>query len=163
MPCHPRHSNAVSRWRSSGTLSRTCAFGVFFFACAQHRQHCMGQHGQRDVPIPALPVAHFVVVQPAFAFSCLKGLFDQPALSSHSDQRFQRVFPDGSVTQIVSALWLLFDAAPHQKRPRPAILFRQLHQRPVIERFALAPETGGNALPWRCGQTPLNRVCPMPG
>jgi len=39
MPCHPRHSNAVSRWRSSGTLSRTCAFGVFFSACTQHRQH----------------------------------------------------------------------------------------------------------------------------
>ena len=119
--------------------------------------------GQHDVPIPALPVAHLVVIQSAFAFSRLKGLLDQPALSGHSDQRFKRVFPGGSVTQIVSALCLLFDAAPHKKRPRLAILFRQLHQRPVIERFALAPETGGNALPWRCGQTPLNRVCPMPG
>src|ERR1035437_8002886 len=79
----------------------------------------MGQHGQRDVPIPALPVAPFVGVQPAFAFSCLQAWFDQPALSSHSDQRFKRVFPDGSVTQIVSALWLLFEAAPHQKPPEP--------------------------------------------
>jgi hypothetical protein len=35
MPCHPRHSNAVSRWRSSGTLSRTCASGVFFSARSQ--------------------------------------------------------------------------------------------------------------------------------
>src|SRR5664279_4609269 len=133
MPCHPRHSNAVSRWRSSGTLSRTCAFGVFFSACAQHRQHSMGQHGQRDVPIPTLPVAHLVVIQSAFAFSRLKGLLDQPALSGHSDQGFNRVFTAGGVTQIVSALWLLFDAAPHKKRPRPTILFRQWHQRPVVE------------------------------
>src|SRR5664280_84116 len=121
----------------------------------------MGQHGQRDVPIPALPVAHFVVVQPAFAFSCLKALFDQPALSSHSDQRCKRVFPGGRVTQIVSALWLLFDAAPHQKRPSPTILFRQLQQRPIIEPFALAAETGGKALPCRCGQTPRNCIHPM--
>src|SRR5664279_2215929 len=93
----------------------------------------MGQHGQRDVPIPALPVAHFVGVQPAFALGSLKALLDQPALSSHSDQRCKRVFPGGSVTQIVSALWLLFEAAPHQKRPRPTILFRPLQQRPIIE------------------------------
>src|ERR1035437_242449 len=96
----------------------------------------MGQHGQRDVPIPALPVAHFVVVQPAFALSCLQGWFDQPALSSHSDQRCKRVFPGGSVTQIVSALWLLFDAAPHQKRPRPTILWVSygfmIHSLPII-------------------------------
>src|ERR1035437_10130660 len=120
----------------------------------------MGQHGQRDVPIPALPVAHFVVVQPAFAFSCLKGWFDQPALSSHSDQRFKRVFPGGSVTQIVSALWLLFEAAPHQKRPSPTILFRQSQQRPIIEPFALAAETCGKALPCRGGQTPRNCTPP---
>src|SRR5674476_368878 len=93
----------------------------------------MGQHGQRDMPIPTLPVAHLVVIQSAFAFSRLKGLLDQPALSGHSDQGFNRVFTAGGVTQIVSALWLLFDAAPHQKRPRPTILFRQWHQRPVVE------------------------------
>ncbi len=120
----------------------------------------MGQHAQRDVPVPALPVAHFVVVQPAFAFSCLQAWFDQPALSSHSDQRCKRVFPAGSVTQIVSALGLLFEAAPHQKRPSPTLLFRQLQQRPIIEPFALAAETGGKALPCRCGQTPRNCIHP---
>src|ERR1035437_2895185 len=113
----------------------------------------MGQHGQRDVPIPALPVAPFVGVQPAFAFSCLQAWFDQPALSSHSDQRCKRVFPDGSVTQIVSALWLLFEAAPHQKCPSPTIVFRQLQQRPIIEPFALAAETGGKALPCSVSST----------
>src|SRR5271166_3075400 len=80
----------------------------------------MGQHGQRDVPIPALPVAHFVVVPPAFAFSCLKGLLDQPALSSHSDQRCKRVFPGGSVTEIVGVLGLFFDTASHEQPSAPS-------------------------------------------
>src|ERR1035438_3611473 len=99
MPCHPRHSNAVSRWRSSGTLSRTCAFGVFFSACAQHRQHSMGQHGQRDVPVPTLPVANLVVIQPAFALGSLKALLDLPALCGHSDKRLQRIFRRRSETR----------------------------------------------------------------
>src|ERR1035441_198468 len=161
MPCHPRHSNAVSRWRSSGTLSRTCAFGVFFSACAQHRQHSMGQHGQRDVPVPTLPVANLVVIQSAFALGGLKALLDLPALSGHSDKRLQRVFPGGSVTEIVGVLGLFFDTAPHQKRPRPAILLGEPHQGPVIEPFALAAETGGKPPPCLVGQTLRNRVYPM--
>src|ERR1035437_3763034 len=161
MPCHPRHSNAVSRWRSSGTLSRTCAFGVFFSACAQHRQHSMGQHGQRDVPVPTLPVANLVVIQSAFALGGLKALLDLPALSGHSDKRLQRIFPGGSVTEIVGVLGLFFDTAPHQKRPRPAILLGEPHQGPVIEPFALAAETGGKPPPCLVGQTLRNRVYPM--
>src|SRR5664279_702228 len=119
MPCHPRHSNAVSRWRSSGTLSRTCMSGVFFSACAQHRQHCMGQHGQRDVPVPTLPVANLVVIQPAFALGSLQAWLDLPALSGHSDKRLQRIFPGGSVTEIVGVLGLLFDTEsfPIQDEP----------------------------------------------
>jgi hypothetical protein len=101
------------------------------------------------------------VIQSAFAFRGLEGLFDLPAFASHADQRFNRVFSAGSMTEIVSVLWLLFDAAPHQKRPRPSILFRQLHQCPVVETFALAAETGGKTLPSRCGQTQHNRIHPM--
>src|SRR5271166_6204639 len=79
----------------------------------------MGQHGQRDVPVPTLPVANLVVIQSAFALGSLKALLDLPALSGHSDQRLQRVFPGGSVTEIVGVLGLFFDTAPHQK-PQPA-------------------------------------------
>ena len=86
MPCHPRHSSAVSRWRSSGTLSRTCAFGVFFSACAQHRQHSMGQHGQRDVSVPTLPVANLVVIQSAFALGSLKALLSGKGLARYLRQ-----------------------------------------------------------------------------
>src|ERR1017187_4216915 len=121
----------------------------------------MGQHGQRDMPIPALPVAYLVVIQSAFTLRGFEGLLYLPALSGHSDQSFNRVVAVGGMTQIVGAFWLLFDAAPHQKRPRPTILFRQWHKRPVVEPFALAAEAGGKALPFRCGQAPCNRVYPM--
>jgi hypothetical protein len=53
------------------------------------------------MPIPALPVAHLVVIQSAFAFSRLKGLLDQPALAGHSDQGFNRVFTAGASTDYV--------------------------------------------------------------
>ena len=161
MPCHPRHSIALSRWRSSGTLRRTCAFGVFFSSRTQHGQGGMSQHGQCDMPIPPLPVANFIVIQSAFALGSLKTLLDLPALSGHSDQSFKRVSAGGSVTQIVSVLRLLFDTAPHQKRSHPPILLREPHPRPVVEPFALAAETGGKALPCRCGQTLRNCLYPM--
>src|SRR5271166_1199184 len=121
----------------------------------------MGQHGQRDVPVPTLPVANLVVIQSAFALGSLKALLDLPALSGHSDQRLQRVFPGGSVTEIVGVLGLFFDTAPHQKRPPPAILLREPQQGPVIESFALAAETSGKAPPCLVGQTLRNRVYPM--
>lgn len=135
--------------------------GSFFSTRSQRGQHCMSQHGQRDMPIPALSVAHLVVIQSAFTFSRLKGLLDQPALSGHSDQSFNRVFTAGGVTQIVSALWLLFDAAPYQKRPRPTILFRQWHQRPFVEPFALAIEAGGKAFPFSIQMRQTPRTSPL--
>ena len=97
----------------------------------------MGQHGQRDVPVPTLPVANLVVIQSAFALGSLKALLDLPALSGHSDQRLQRVFPGGSVTEIVGVLGLFFDTAPHQKRPRPAILLGEPHPGPVDDEYRL--------------------------
>ncbi len=109
------------------------------------------------MPIPALPVAHLVVIQSAFTLRGFEGLLYLPALSGHADQGFNRVFAAGGVTQIVSALGLLFDAAPHQKRPRPAILFRQFDQRPVVEPFALASEAGGKTLPSRCASGRMSR------
>ena len=36
--------------------------GSLFSLSAQNGQHRVGQHGQRDMPVPALPMAHFVVV-----------------------------------------------------------------------------------------------------
>jgi hypothetical protein len=43
-------------------LSDTSPSGVFFSPGAQNGQHRVGQHGQRDVPVTALPLADFVVV-----------------------------------------------------------------------------------------------------
>jgi hypothetical protein len=64
MQCFAGHSRYASRWRSSGTLSGTCRCGVLLTAGAQG-QHRLGQHGQGHVPVPALPVADFVVANPS--------------------------------------------------------------------------------------------------
>ena len=138
MPCHPRQRRWVSRWRSSGTLSGTSAAGVFFSPCAQYDENRVGQHGQGDVAIPALPVAHFVMVQPALAFGSLEGLLDLPALSGHAYKRFERRFVLGRIKPVVGMLWLLFDAAPHQQSVAPTILFPAMNEGPVIKPFAFA-------------------------
>ena len=136
MPCHPRQRRWVSRWRSSGTLSGTSAAGVFFSPCAQYDENRVGQHGQGDVAIPALPVAHLVMIEPALALGGLEGLLDLPALASHAHQRSQVRFRRGCMKPIVSMFWLLFDAAPHQQSVTPAILLPAMNERPVIKPFA---------------------------
>lgn len=50
----------------------------------------MGEHGQSHVPIPALPVADFVVVKPTLPLRGLEGLFNLPALSGDTHEGFQR-------------------------------------------------------------------------
>ena len=38
----------------------------------------MGQHGQGDMPVPALPFPHFILVQPYLPLGLLKALLDGP-------------------------------------------------------------------------------------
>src|SRR5271166_3413477 len=121
----------------------------------------MGQHGQGDVPVPALPVANLVVIQSALALGSLKGVLDLPALSSHTGQGWQGGSAGGRVSQVVGILRLRLEAASHEQRPRPTLLLRQQDPRPVIPPLALAAGTGGKALPCALGQTLRNRVHPM--
>ena len=78
----------MSRWRTSDTLIGTSPPGVFFSPRWQNGdgQHRVSQHGQRDVRLPALPVATFVVVQSTLALCCLEALFDPPALPGHGQE-----------------------------------------------------------------------------
>ena len=48
-----------------------------------HHQAGMGQHGQGDVLVPALPFPHFILVQPNLPFGLLKALLDGPPGSRH--------------------------------------------------------------------------------
>lgn len=46
-------------------------------------QEGVGRHRQRDMPVPAVPAAHFILVQPDFPLGCLETLFDHPAHAGH--------------------------------------------------------------------------------
>src|SRR5271166_1543874 len=81
----------------------------------------LAPHGQRDVPVPTLPVANLVMIQSALALGGLKGLLDLPALSSHTGQGWQRGSAGGRVSQIVRILRQRLEAASHEQRPRPAL------------------------------------------
>src|SRR5438067_2319949 len=56
---------------------------------SQLGQERMGQQGQGDVALPAVPAADLVLVQPDLAFAFLKTLLDRPARSSHASQAIQ--------------------------------------------------------------------------
>src|SRR3954447_24232083 len=60
---------------------------------ADDRQHGEGQHHQRDVPVPAVPAAGLVVVEPELGLGALEALLDRPALPLDLDQ--QRYFGPG--------------------------------------------------------------------
>src|SRR3954468_14442387 len=47
---------------------------------ADDRQHGKGQHDQRDVPVPSMPGAGLVVVQPELVLGGLEGILDRPAV-----------------------------------------------------------------------------------
>ena len=83
-------------------------------AGAQDGQHYLGHHGQGDVPIPALPVADFVVVQPAFALGRLECNLDFPAPPGHLGQSPQTGLGSRRIGEVVGKLGLLFAAAPRR-------------------------------------------------
>src|SRR5208282_4161871 len=105
----------------------------------------MGQHGQSDVPVPALPEADLVVIQPALALGGLESLLNLPALSSHTHKSLQCGLACGRVKPIVGMLGLFFDTAPYQQTVAPAILFPTADQSPVVKPLAFAARACGNA------------------
>ena len=62
--------------------------------------------------VPALPVANFVVVQPALALGGLEGRLDLPELPGNLHQRLQSGLGGGCMEPVLSALRLIFDATP---------------------------------------------------
>ena len=52
----------------------------------------MGHHRERDMSIPAMPVAHFIVVEAGFAFGFLNALLDGVAGRGDLRQRQQVSF-----------------------------------------------------------------------
>jgi hypothetical protein len=57
--------------------------------CSQHRQQRIGPHGQGDMPIPACPTAHLIVIQTNLALRLFKAPCNGPAAARHRYDRFQ--------------------------------------------------------------------------
>lgn len=59
-------------------------------AGADNRQVSVRQHRQRDVPVPARPTPHFILIKADFALSRFEAFFDRPPCPGDSRQLFQR-------------------------------------------------------------------------
>jgi hypothetical protein len=83
--------------------------------------HCEGEHHQRDVAMPAMPRAGFIVIEPKFILGGLKAVFDRPAASFDGDQGLQFCpgrTPGGEVGKIAIAI-VFGDRATDQEAPCP--------------------------------------------
>ena len=107
----------------------------------------MGQQRQRDVAVPALPLAYLVLIEPAFAFGCLEAGFDFPPAARDVDQGLPCGFAARGVYDVIRMLALLVQAAPHQQVMPEAALFcgdlqtPQWGERPVIQALAFGAGT----------------------
>ena len=54
---------------------------------ADRGHHGERQHDERDVPMPAMPGAGFVVIETKFVLGGLEAVFDRPAMTFDPDQR----------------------------------------------------------------------------
>ena len=50
--------------------------------------HREGEHDERDVAMPTMPGARFIVVEPEFVLGRLETILDRPAMSLELDQGF---------------------------------------------------------------------------
>ena len=81
------------------------------------RHHGEGQHDERDVAMPAMPGARFVVVEPQLVLRGCKAVLDGPAAALDLDQRLDagaRRAPGREEGQI-----LIGDVAADQQAARP--------------------------------------------
>src|SRR5919106_50100 len=80
----------------------------------RHRQEGVREQRQGDVPVPAYPPAHLVLVQPHFPFGLFKGLLNSPTHPSYPYQLFKRGVL-WAKAHIVGQFLGLGDVAPGQQ------------------------------------------------
>ncbi|CAI8052716.1 hypothetical protein GBAR_LOCUS28838, partial [Geodia barretti] len=93
----------------------------------------MGQHGQGDVPAPADPQAHLILIQPHLLFGLLEDIFDDPPGASHAHQ-FRQRYLSRTKTGVVGQVLRIGDAATHQQ-PMPLVRLRPgpyRHPTPIV-------------------------------
>ena len=82
--------------------------------CGHHGE---GEHDERDVAMPAMPGARFIVVEPEFVLGRLETILDRPAMSFDPDQGFDARSdrtPSGEEGHVAVG-----DIAADQQTPRP--------------------------------------------
>jgi len=114
---------------------------------AQHGEVGVRQQGEGDVPVPAGPGAHLVLVEADLALGVFEAVLDDPAGAGHLHQFGERGRL-GRVCQIVGEILGPGRAAPDQQALTPAWTRTAVGQiRPVIEARPLGPGTSAQALP----------------
>src|SRR4051794_38567406 len=129
---------------------------------ADHGQHGEGEHHRRDVPVPAVPAAGLVVVEPELGLGGLEAVLDRPAASLDLDQR--RYFGPGRAPGREEGELAVGDGTADQQAPRPrageavvvlgGLEVGQLQVGPVVEPRPFGPLAGREPRPRRCGQRP---------
>ena len=82
--------------------------------CGHHGE---GEHDERDVTMPTMPGARFIVVEPEFVLGRLETILDRPAMSLDLDQGFDTGSagtPGGEERHVAVG-----DVAADQQTPRP--------------------------------------------
>ena len=110
------------------------------------RQEGERQHRPGDVPVPAVPAAHLVAVQPDLLLGRLEALLDRPAPTGDPGQRLQ-AGGGRAEHDVIRHLVRLGELAAHQQPvvPRRLLQAEQPEPRPVVQTLALRP--GAQAAP----------------
>ena len=120
------------------------------FGHGRHHQEGMGEHRQRDPPVPGAPAAHLMLVQATQALTSLQALLDgpAPARDPHQDGQGRRA---GRVAAVEGQLAGPLVAADHEPMLAGLAARRSLaieaEERPVVVAVALGAPAGRHALP----------------
>jgi hypothetical protein len=152
---------------SDGILHHVIRWNVTFFERlhgegprSHDRQQGQRPHGEGNMPIPARPAPHFIMIQSNITFGSFKTALDGPAGPGHPHDLGQRgLLP--CKDDIGGQLRGRADAASHQQPAMPARLQRrgQGSPAPVIPAWAFGPIAGtqtGPALLRQRGQDALD-------
>ena len=100
------------------------------------------------MPVPAVPAAHLVAVQPDLLLGRLEALLDRPAPTGDPGQRLQ-AGGGRAEHDVIRDLVRLGELAAHQQPVVPGRLLQaaQPEPRPVVQTLALGPGPGAQAAP----------------
>src|SRR5262249_35722562 len=149
-PMPPGAAGPAPRAPSAGSAGAPLSFPgrPGFGPRPDHRQHRQREQRQRDVPVPARPRPHLVLVQTAVPLGPLEPLLDRPPRPGDPDQ----LAPRGGgrpATGVVRPLLLPLAVAPHQEPELPAPLVDRPERldRPVVPLRPLRARPGAGLVP----------------